>query len=199
MLSSLYVAGDSPLHRARVGPKLLAVLVLAAVLSIWRDPVVTGVLAAVVTVAALVAGLGPRWLGRQVWGLRWVVLLLGVVQVWSLGVWPAVVLVGGLVVAIVGAGVVTATTRVSDMMDAVVAGLGPARRLGVDPERVALALGLTVATIPVLAGIMTEVGQARAARGLQRSPRALLVPVVVRAVTHAQAVGDALVARGVDD
>ncbi len=54
-------------------------------------------------------------------------------------------------------------------------------------------------TVPVIAGLRDEVVEARRARGLERSPRALLVPLVVRTVRHADHLGEALVARGVDD
>ena len=37
------------------------------------------------------------------------------------------------------------------------------------------------------------------ARGLERNPRALTVPVVIRAVAYAQQTGDALAARGIGE
>ncbi|WP_226345716.1 energy-coupling factor transporter transmembrane component T family protein [Agilicoccus flavus] len=199
MLTSLYVPGHSWLHRAPVGGKVLGLLVATTLLLAWRDPAAPALGAVVVAAVHLGAGLGVRRLLAQVWALRWVVAVLAVLQWWAAGPREAVVVVGGLLVAILAAGVVTATTRIEAMMDAVVGALGPLRRVGVDPDRVALALGLTIRTVPALTGIAREVADARAARGMGRSPRALLVPLVVRAVRHADAVGDALVARGVDD
>nr|WP_284287061.1 energy-coupling factor transporter transmembrane component T [Angustibacter aerolatus] len=58
---------------------------------------------------------------------------------------------------------------------------------------------LTVRAVPVVAGLLDDVRDARRARGLERSPRALLVPLVVRTVRYADRLGEALVARGVDD
>jgi len=80
-----------------------------------------------------------------------------------------------------------------------VATLRPLRRAGVDPERVALVLALAVRTVPVLVGIGGEVQQARAARGAERSVRAFAVPFVIRSLRHADRLGEALEARGVDD
>ena len=77
--------------------------------------------------------------------------------------------------------------------------LRPLRRAGVDPERVALVLALAVRTVPVLVGIGAEVQQARAARGAERSVRAFAVPFVIRSLRHADRLGEALEARGVDD
>ena len=44
-----------------------------------------------------------------------------------------------------------------------------------------------------------QTGDAARARGLERDPRARLVPLVVRSVAHARATGEALDARGIGD
>jgi ABC-type amino acid transport system permease subunit len=54
-------------------------------------------------------------------------------------------------------------------------------------------------SIPLLVGIVREVSEARKARGAGFSLRALAAPAVVRALRSADAMGDALIARGVDD
>ena len=58
---------------------------------------------------------------------------------------------------------------------------------------------MTIRCIPLLTGIVDEVAQARKARGLGLLVRALMAPSVVRALRSADAMGDALIARGVDD
>ncbi|HET7414781.1 MAG TPA: hypothetical protein VFI97_03695, partial [Arthrobacter sp.] len=45
----------------------------------------------------------------------------------------------------------------------------------------------------------TDVRDAAKARGLERNPRALLVPVVINAVAYAKQTGDALAARGLGE
>jgi biotin transport system permease protein len=97
------------------------------------------------------------------------------------------------------AALVTLTTRTTDMVDAVIRALGPLRRLGVDPERVGLLLSLGIRSVPVVVGLAEEVRDAQRARGLTASPRAFAVPLIVRSLRHADALGDALVARGIDD
>jgi biotin transport system permease protein len=69
----------------------------------------------------------------------------------------------------------------------------------VDPERVALLLTLTIRVVPVINGLVHDVRDARRARGMERSVRAYVTPVVIRTVGYAERLGDALVARGVDD
>lgn len=195
----LYHAGSSPLHRAPAVVKLLALLLGTTALVVVRSPTAVGVAAAVVLAFVAAARIPARLAWHQIRPLRWFILVLTPLQWWSGGTRAAVVVVGTLVVSVLGAAVVTLTTRVSAMLDVIERATGPLRRFGVDPERVALVLALTIRAVPVLASTAGEVADARRARGLQRSPRALLVPLVVRTLRHADRLGEALVARGVDD
>ena len=111
----------------------------------------------------------------------------------------AFVVVGVICALVLLAGLVTLTTRTTDLVDAVVAASRPLRFLGVDPERVGLLLTLGVRCVPVVVGLAEQVREAQLARGLSSSPRAFAVPLLVRSLRHADALGEALVARGVDD
>jgi biotin transport system permease protein len=186
-------------HRAPAGVKLLVLAVGALALVLARTPVAVG--AAVLLVAALypLAGFAPREAVHQVWPLRWVVVVLVPFQWWTAGWRAAVVVVGTMVVLVAAAGLVTLTTRTTALLDLFERLLEPVRRLGMDPQRASLLLALTIRAVPVLVATLSEVRDARRARGLERSPRALLVPVVVRTMRHADRLGEALVARGVDD
>ena len=53
--------------------------------------------------------------------------------------------------------------------------------------------------VPLMAVLVREVSEAQWARGAQRSVRAFAVPLIVRALRQADALGESLVARGVDD
>jgi biotin transport system permease protein len=198
VLTGLYVPGTSWLHRVPAGLKLVALLVFSTVLVATRSPIAVTVAACLVLAGYLGARL-LRHLPGQLRPLRWFVVALVPFQWWVGGWRAAVVVVGTLLVAVAAASLVTLTTRVSDMMEALVRGLGPLRRVGLDPERVALVLSLTLRAIPVLAGALDEAREARRARGLERSTRALVTPLVVRTIRHADRVGDALAARGLDD
>jgi biotin transport system permease protein len=199
VLTSTYQPGNSLLHRSPAGAKLLGLLIFSTVLVAFRSPVTELVGLVLVAVLYGVGGFGVRTLAAQAWPLRWFVLLLVPFQWWTGGWQLAVVVVGTLVVAVVGAALVSLTTRVTDLLDVISRILEPARRIGVDPERVALLLALTIRAIPVIAGTLHDARDARRARGLERSTRALITPVVVRTIRHADRVGDALAARGVDD
>ena len=199
MPTGWYVPGTSVLHRAPPGVKLAALAGLGSLLLALRQPWLLAVGVAAVAAGFLAAGLGWRTAVRQVWPLRWVVLVLVPFQAVTAGWSTAVEVVGTLLVMVAAAGLVTATTRVTDMLATVVRLLGPARRLGVDPDRVGLLLALTLRAVPVMATLAHETADARRARGLERSARALVVPLAVRTVRHADRLGDALAARGVGD
>ena len=195
----LYVPGNSVLHRARAGHKLLAMLAAGAG-SVFLDEVwqvAVGLL--VVVVGYLVAGLPVRTALAQLRPLVWVAGLAAVVHVVVNGWELAVVVIGVLAALVLLAALVTLTTRTTAMVDALVAACRPLRVVGVDPERVGLVLALGVRSVPVVVGLAEEVREAQQARGLTASPRAFAVPLIVRSLRHADALGEALVARGVED
>lgn len=198
-MTGLFRPGSSVLHRAPPGAKLLLLAALTTAVVAVRTPAAVTVAAVLVLGAYAVGGWGPRTAVAQVWPLRWVVLALVPFQWWTGGTDAALVVVGTLVVTVSAAGLVTLTTRVSAMLDVLEQGLHPLARFGVSAERVALVLALAIRAVPVLASTYGQARDARRARGLERSPRALLVPLVIRTVRHADRLGEALVARGVDD
>lgn len=195
----LYVPGTSLVHRAPAGLKLALLVVFLGALGVWRSPAVVGGGFVVVAAVAALARVGPRPVLRQVRPALFVVVIVFAAQVWLADARTAAVVAGSLLLAVATAGLVTLTTRTEDLLDAVVRVLRPLRRVGVDPDRVGLVLALTVRTVPVLVTLGQEVRDARRARGAERSARAFAVPLVIRAVRHADRLGEALAARGVDD
>ncbi len=195
----LYEPGTSPLHRAPAGAKLGALLVVVTAAVLLRTPVALAGPAALVVVGYLVARVPARRLGGLLRTVLPVVVLLFAVQVWLLGTAAAAVLGLRLAVTLGAANLFTLTTRVDAVVVAVERGLGPLRRLGVRPDRVGLVVGLTVAAIGTLSIIAGQVREAARARGADRSPTAFVVPFLVRTLRHADALGEALAARGVGD
>ena len=195
----LYRPGSSPLHRLAAGAKLLAMLAAGAGSVLLDRAWQVGAALAVVLLLYRVAGLTVRTALRQVRPLVWVVGFVAVFHLVVSGWERAVVFVGVITSLVLLAALVTLTTRTTDMVDAIVRGLGPLRRLGVQPERVGLLIALGIRSVPVVVALAEEVRDAQRARGLTASPRAFAVPLIVRSLRHADALGDALVARGADD
>jgi biotin transport system permease protein len=199
VLTGAYLSRDSPVHRAPAGLKLALLGAGLLLLAVLPAPAAVPAAAVVILALTALARVGARALAAQVRPVLWLLVPVAAVQLWLSGPGRALGVAGGILVAVAAAGLVTLTTRTEALLDALVAGLRPLRRAGVDPERVALVLALAVRSVPVIAGIAGEVQQARAARGAERSLRAFAVPFVIRSLRHADRLGEALEARGVDD
>jgi biotin transport system permease protein len=195
----LYQPGQSVLHRVPAGWKLLGLLLAVIGIVLLTAPWQLGVAALVVAAGFALARIPARVVWRQLWPMRWFVLAIAVFQVIFAGPERAVMVCGTLLLTVAIAALVTLTTRVTAMLDVCQRLLGPFRRVGVDPDRAGLVLALTIRCVPLMVEIVGAVSQARKARGASFSIRALVVPSVVRALRRADAIGDALTARGVDD
>ncbi len=197
-LLGAYRAGRSPVHRAPLGLKAAGVVVLSAAVLVFRSLPLLGAALVLVLGAYAAARLLPEsWRPLK---MMWpVLLLLGAFQVWSNGPGAALLVVGNIVVCVAAARLLTLTTPLQELLDGLVALAGPFRFLGADPERFGLTLALMLRSIPFLLGSAQDVRHSAMARGLERNPRALTVPVVIRAVAYAQQTGDALAARGIGE
>lgn len=198
-LLGAYRPGTTWLHRLPAGAKLLGLAGISVVVMLVRGPW-TGV-GALVGAFVLVAwsGMGVRQVLRALRALLVVAVLLAAYLAWQREWALAVEQVTDLLALVLVATVLTATTPVDEMLDTITRALGPFRRLGVPPERVALAFSLVLRSIPTTLQTARETRQAAKARGLERDPRALLTPMVIRSVAHARATGQALHARGLGD
>ena len=195
----LYVPGTSWLHRMSPGWKLLALAAVSVVVT-WSGQPAVGVAALVGAVVGLaVAGVPWRATARTLRPVAVVVVVLGLYQWWARGWVGAMTTTAGLLAVIVLATLVTATTRSDRLLDAMTRAAGPLRHVGIRPQTFALTVALVLRTVPALIDLGWDVRDAARARGLDRSPRALLVPFVLRAVSRAHTTADALAARGVLD
>lgn len=193
-----YVPGESPVHRCPPGLKILALVAAGTVLFAW--PRLDLSLAALGLAGLLyrVARIPARPMLAQLRPLAWILGLLALIQL-ALDGWQAGLLVAARLSALVLlAGLVTLTTRSSDLIAALQNGLAWLRPLGANPAKVGLAIALTLRFIPVLAALTAEVREAQRARGLERSLVALTVPVVVRMLKMSDDIAAAIDARSYD-
>ena len=178
------------------GGKLIALMALGTGLLMVHS------LTALAMFAALGLGLGLIVLGpsrlRDGFPVTLVIAIVGLV-LFTLafeGPRPALAVVLRLFALVSFAHLVTATTRASEVQDALVAGLRPFERLPfVSAEKAGLALAITLRSLPRLAAALDELRQAQAARGLSVSPLRLLVPLVARTLRDAREVAEAIDAR----
>lgn len=192
----LYSPGKSILHRLSPGPKMLALMIGATALFLNENLAVTVAALTAVLLLYLVAQLSLRQAWDQVRPLLWVFALFFAVQWWFSGLQIAAYVVLRLATLILLASLVTLTTRSSDMIDTMTRALGFLRPLGVNPDKVGLAISLALRFIPVLAQITQEVREAQKARGLERSVIAVAMPVAIRTIKMADDISDAIESRG---
>lgn len=192
----LYNPGSSVLHRAPAGIKVLAMATLGtAIFMVSQVEILIATLMCALALYPLSQlPLSAAW--RQIRPALWIFAAIFVAQAvlatWQLGAFVVL----RFVVLILLAGLLTLTTRASDMIEGIERGLPFLRPLGVNPSKVSLAISLTLRFIPVLAQITRDVREAQRVRGLEGNIVALAIPLVVRTLRISDDIADAIEARG---
>lgn len=194
-----YVPGNSFIHRSPLALKFLLVFGCGVATFVIQDWLVSAAVLAALWGLFLLTGAGLKRLWRAVRPLAAVLLVIGLFQWWQLGGPTAARIVLNILLCVVAASLLTATTPVQKLLDGVVRAAGPFRRFGADPERFALTIGIMLRSIPYIAGTFADVRDSARARGLERNPRALVLPVFITSVAFARQTGEALAARGLGD
>ncbi|TDW31124.1 energy-coupling factor transporter transmembrane component T family protein [Cryobacterium psychrophilum] len=194
----LYSPGTSLVHRAPTLLKLLLLSIFVVVLGATSDLRMLGVAAVLVVILVLGARVPLRAAVAQIAPILWLLVIAVPVQGLLAGWVVATLMAGRLLLAVTLAALFTMTTTVTAVLEAFEALLKPFSRW-IDSERIGLLVALTIRCIPLVTDIVREVLEARKARGTRGSLLALAVPVVVRSLYAADALGEALAARGLDD
>jgi biotin transport system permease protein len=199
VMIGIYQPGNTILHRLPVGVKMSGLGLLSIAIVVIRD---ARAAVAFLAFTLLLAAIGRVHVAALVKASR-AVLLIAVIaallQWWLKGPERAIETLVDLVALALGAVVLTSTTAINTMLDAIIRWIGPLQRVGVNPDRVALTFALAMRAIPGTIEIAQETRDAARARGLGNHPRAFLSPFVIRVVARAYETGDALAARGIGD
>lgn len=198
MSLALYIHAASPLHRLTPGVKVAALVIAGLSVFLIDNPVWLIAALALVILLYAIARVPLAAAARQ---LRPFAVLIGLIFVfhglftsWALGL---LVVLRFAVLVLLGM-LVSFTTRVSDMIETIERGLAPLRVLGVNPEKVSLALSLALRFIPLLYTQVQEIREAQRVRGLERNLAAIALPLLVRTLKMAGDLTDAIEARGFD-
>jgi len=193
---SVYISGDSWMHRQPAGVKLLAVLALSIVVLavqslIWLLLMLFGA-------AGAYNSLGPK--GRQrLFALRFLlplILGLGFVQGFIVGWEAALRATLKIFVMIMAADLVTATTPTQAMLNCVQRLIDPVcHRIGRDPRKISLAVALMIRFIPALSAQWQAQREAWFARSNRRPSLRLLTPFVAQALSRTDQIAESLQAR----
>ncbi|MCS4536346.1 energy-coupling factor transporter transmembrane protein EcfT [Corynebacterium sp. HS2168-gen11] len=194
----LFVPGNSIVHRV---PPLLKILILISYIAITSIVSITIPIALVCTVACLgcyVFARIPWKIMRGQLGLTLpLVLLIGLFHWWAHDRTTAIIFTLVLFSAISLAILITLTTALQAMTDAVEALLRPLARFGLPVETITLTVAMTLRLLPLILAMVYEILDARRARGATLSLQAFGIPFMIRAIRRARGLGDALYARGV--
>ena len=192
----LYIHRDSPIHALPAWIKLLTMVAAGVALFLIDD--IALLLAAAIPAATgfVVARLPARAILRQARAVLPFLIIIFAFHAIVTDPLAGATVVVRITLLVLLAILVTLTTRASDMIDCLEAGLRPLAPLGVNPVKVSFVLSLTIRLIPTLFDIVREVVEAQRARGLHRNPVAVVLPVFIRSLRLGDELADALNARG---
>ena len=193
---SLYIPGDSFLHRLHAGTKLLILVVGSTLLFIFSSiPAYLGELAVLFSLFCN-ARLPWRETLRQ---LRTALIFMVPIflfhvflTTWVIGLETVLRILVLLLLAIL----VTLTTRLSDMIEILERIMRPLHYLGISPAKVSMMLSMVIRFIPLMMREAHEILEAQRARGLERNAIALIMPLMIKTLKMADDLSDAIEARG---
>jgi len=197
MIAGLARPGDTPLHRMPAAAKLTGLAVLATALFFVDDPRLLALAAAIGLATTRSTGLRFAAIGRDLAGPALVLALLGLADWLFVDGRTATVVVLRLAAITLFAHAVTVTTTTTEQTEVLERLFAPAERLGLlDATRAALTVSLALRFVPLIVEEAREIRAAQAARGLEGSILALAVPLMVRVIVRAEALAEAIDARG---
>ncbi|MTI44265.1 biotin transport system permease protein [Roseibium hamelinense] len=193
---SVYLDRPTWAHRRSAGMKL-GLLALCSVLLLPQDSLILfiGCLAGALT---LYASLGRDGLS-QVLLLKPMIVFFGIILVFHglfTGWQEGFVVVLRLIVMVLLANFVSITTRMDDMMDAVMPLFVPLKWLGGSPRTIALAVALVLRFVPVLMTVYGGLSESYRARGGKQGSWRLIAPFALQSLRLSENVAEALSARG---
>ncbi|CUX19330.1 MULTISPECIES: energy-coupling factor transporter transmembrane protein EcfT [Agrobacterium] len=196
-MKSLHVEGTGWLYRVSPRIKLLTLMGFSIALFLTRDLLLLGSAVGLAAIILRETRLPLRETGLR---LRPVMLTIFLVAAFSYLLLPAqdasVNLLRLTALAFL-ATAVTITVSISQFMDEITLAAAPLERLGlVKAADIGLAVGLVVRFVPEIVNRYHAVGDAHRARGLPVGMATIIVPLVIMTLKDADAIADAIDARG---
>jgi len=197
-MNSLYVQGNSYLHR--VSPRLKLLLLLCASIAIFLLPSPAFLAIACLAAIIIYGSIGMNW--RQSWiRLRPILLTIVVVALATVLLASAeegLMVLLRLTTLMLLAAAITATTPVSAFIDEVTLAAWPLEKLGLlRASDIGLAVGLVIRFVPEVLSRYHALRQAHQARGLKVRTTTMIVPLIIQTLKSADEIAAAIDARGI--
>ena len=192
---SLYISQKTWLHQVPAGTKLLALTAISIVVLPVDDVLFLALGGCVV--AGIYLSMGRPGISRLI-GLKAMlplILGLGIFQGFVISWELAALSVTRLLLMIMLADLVTATTPMQEMMRVILPWLRPLRVIGVDPKKLSLAVALVIRFVPVLLAQWQAQSEAWSARSKKRSGFKLIAPFMNETLRRTDHVAEAIVSR----
>lgn len=196
MTAGVFVPGGSLLHCASPGIKLVVLASFAVAISLTNNTaslVIWTLLLAIAWWSSRIGWFRLVQLLRPLWLLLFV---LFVFQSLIEGLAAGINTVFIISILIAAAGLVSYTTRTTDMLKVLERALKPISLLGGRPHVIAFAIVFAVRLVPFVTTVGHEVIEARVVRGGSRNPISSFIPMIIRLMRETDTMAEALVARG---
>ncbi|SCX12671.1 Energy-coupling factor transporter transmembrane protein BioN [Agrobacterium sp. DSM 25558] len=196
-MKSLHVEGSSWLYQLSPRIKLASLALFSIGLFLTRDPLI---LLAAVSMAGLVLWQTHLGFREIVARLRPVLLTIAIIAAFSfllISAADAAIALLRLTALTLLATAITASVSISQFMDEIAFALRPLEKLGLAKAAdVGLAVGLVVRFVPEVINRYETLRDAHRARGMKTRLHTILVPLIIMTLKDADAIADAIDARG---
>ncbi len=196
-MRSLYAEGTGWLYRLAPRVKLLALALFSIGLFLTRSPALLVIAVILAIVVLWQAHLGMR---ETLSRLRAVFLTIMIIAAFSyllIPVMDATITLLRLIALTLLATAITASVSISQFMDEISLALRPLEKLGfARASDIGLAVGLVVRFVPEVINLYHTLKDAHRARGSRVKLHSALVPLIIMTLKDADAIADAIDARG---
>lgn len=197
-MNTLYLDGQSLLHRLPTRAKLGGLAVFSIFLFAIGHPLLLGLAAFVAALTYASTGIGWRaGLAR----LRPAFITIAAVCLFALLFQPpieALVILFRLTALMLAAAAITATTSIGAFIDTITWAARPFERIGlVRAADIGLSVGLVIRFVPEVTLRYGQIRDAHRARGLKIRPVTLIVPLIIHTLKNADDIAAAIDARGI--
>jgi biotin transport system permease protein len=197
-MKSLYVTGHSWLHRISPATKIGFLALFSVALFLTRDYWLLGLGLIFASFVLSQVRISFREAIRRLTPVMITIVAVAIFSAVFATVDQAIVTLLRLTSLTVLAAAVTATVSIAEFMAVITEAARPLEKLGlVNAADIGLAVGLVIRFIPEILARYQALRDAHHARGVKLRPQTVIVPLIILTLKDADAIADAIDARGI--